>query len=209
MHLSFTEMHLLWANDGQHLFEIETNALAHVACAPQESGVLLTDFAAAYPSVNHSWISLRDREDRIALPFSFDFCEVFTATASHTWNSREQYEDNSLWPEEYDKVVLRVVTLLQWPLTRSSDGSKSQLSQGTPTTWNSCSLHNALTLTISLWLHHSLSEDLMTALAPAFRSVDSIAGLNVNYRKCLLGSLWHRRKRFSADMDLGELRGVP
>ena len=24
----------------------------------------------------------------------------------------------------------------------------------------------------------------MTALAPAFRSVDSIAGLNLNYRKC-------------------------
>ena len=34
----------------------ETTALAHVACAPQESGVLLTDFAAACPSVNHSWI---------------------------------------------------------------------------------------------------------------------------------------------------------
>ena len=39
-----------------NVFEIETTALAHVACAPQESGVLLTDFAAAYPSVNHSWI---------------------------------------------------------------------------------------------------------------------------------------------------------
>ena len=39
-----------------NIFEIETIALAHVACAPQESGVLLTDFAAAYPSVNHSWI---------------------------------------------------------------------------------------------------------------------------------------------------------
>ena len=37
-------------------FEIETIALAHVACAPQNSGALLTDFAAAYPSVNHSWI---------------------------------------------------------------------------------------------------------------------------------------------------------
>ena len=37
-------------------FEIETTALAHVACAPQDSGVLLTDCAAAYPSVNHSWI---------------------------------------------------------------------------------------------------------------------------------------------------------
>ena len=39
-----------------NIFEIETTALAHVACTPQESGVLLTDFAAACPSVNHSWI---------------------------------------------------------------------------------------------------------------------------------------------------------
>ena len=39
-----------------NIFKIETTALAHVACAPQESGVLLTDFGAAYPSVNHSWI---------------------------------------------------------------------------------------------------------------------------------------------------------
>ena len=39
-----------------NIFEIETTALAHVACAPQESGVFLTDFAAACPSVNHSWI---------------------------------------------------------------------------------------------------------------------------------------------------------
>ena len=39
-----------------NIFDIETTALAHVACAPQESGILLTDFAAAYPSVNHSWI---------------------------------------------------------------------------------------------------------------------------------------------------------
>ena len=39
-----------------NIFEIETTALARVACTPQESCVLLTDFAAAYPSVNHSWI---------------------------------------------------------------------------------------------------------------------------------------------------------
>ena len=37
-------------------FEIETTALAHVACAQEASGVLLTDIAAAYPSVNRSWI---------------------------------------------------------------------------------------------------------------------------------------------------------
>ena len=39
-----------------NILEIETTALAYVACSPQESGILLTDFAAAYPSVNHSWI---------------------------------------------------------------------------------------------------------------------------------------------------------
>ena len=39
-----------------NIFEIGTTALAHVACAPQESGILLTDFAAAYSSVSHSWI---------------------------------------------------------------------------------------------------------------------------------------------------------
>ena len=39
-----------------NIFEIETTALAHFACSPQESGILLTDFAAADPSVHHSWI---------------------------------------------------------------------------------------------------------------------------------------------------------
>ena len=39
-----------------YIFEDETTALAHVECAPQESFILLTDFAAAYPSVNYSWI---------------------------------------------------------------------------------------------------------------------------------------------------------
>ena len=38
------------------IFEVETTALAHVACSPEESDILLTDFAAAFPGVNHSWI---------------------------------------------------------------------------------------------------------------------------------------------------------
>ena len=137
-----------------NIFEIETTALAHVACAPQESGILLTDFAAAYPSVNHSWILSCSRKQS-CLIFSAIFCEVFTETSSPTWNSREQTEDNSLWPEVYDTVVQRVASCLQWPSTRSSDGSKGQLSQGTLTTWISCSVPNVLTLMISL-LHHSL-----------------------------------------------------
>ena len=57
--LHWSTMQCIHASSRQmtdNIFEIESTALAHVACAPQESGVLLTDFAAAYPSVNHSWI---------------------------------------------------------------------------------------------------------------------------------------------------------
>ena len=40
----------------ENIFEIETTALADVACLCESLVFLLTDFAAAYPSVNHSWI---------------------------------------------------------------------------------------------------------------------------------------------------------
>ena len=43
-------------NMTDNIFEIEKTVLSHVACATRESGVLLTDFAAAYPSVDHTWI---------------------------------------------------------------------------------------------------------------------------------------------------------
>ena len=39
-----------------NIFEIETISLVHVACAPQDSCVLQTDFDAAYASVTYSWI---------------------------------------------------------------------------------------------------------------------------------------------------------
>ena len=39
--------------------------------------------------------------------FSVASFEIFMATASRAWNLREQNEDTCLWPEEYDKVVLR------------------------------------------------------------------------------------------------------
>ena len=47
MYTSFSEMYLSQANDRWY-FEIETTALAFVACAPRESGIFLTDFAAAF-----------------------------------------------------------------------------------------------------------------------------------------------------------------
>ena len=72
----------------------ETTALAHVACAPQNSGVLMTEFAAACPSVNLYRSSLCSRT-RACPIFSAASYEAFAGTASHTWNLREQNEDNS------------------------------------------------------------------------------------------------------------------
>ena len=38
-----------------NIFEVETTTSAQVACAPRESGILLTDFAAVHLGVNLSW----------------------------------------------------------------------------------------------------------------------------------------------------------
>ena len=74
----------------------------------KNQSVLLTDFAAAYPSAKYSWIF--SVIENTGLPgFLCRFLKKIIGTASHTWNLREQKEDNCLWPEEYDKVVLRVV----------------------------------------------------------------------------------------------------
>ena len=40
-----------------NIFEVETTALANVACSTSDSGIFLTSFfACAYLSVSHSWI---------------------------------------------------------------------------------------------------------------------------------------------------------
>ena len=62
-----------------NIFEIETTALAHVACAPRLAGILLTDFAAAYPSVNHSWIfHVLERAEFICLFLRRIYCDSTT-----------------------------------------------------------------------------------------------------------------------------------
>ena len=129
-----------------NVFEIKTTALAHIACAPQESGVLLTDFAAAYPSVNHSWIF--SVIENTGLPFFL--CRFL----------RNIYRD-SMTHVVFRGSRTRTIFHGQRSTTRlscewfplASDESKSQLSQRSPTTWNSCSLHNALTLTIPPLVH--------------------------------------------------------
>ena len=136
-----------------NIFEIETTALAHVACAPQDSGVLPTDFAAAYPSVNHSWIFCV--LENTGLP---DFLCRFPRSIERESITHVEFAG----AERGQFLMARGVRqgcpasgfLLRWPLTRSSDGCKNQLSQGTSIIWSSCSLHNVLTLTTLLLLDH-------------------------------------------------------
>ena len=71
----------------ENIVEIETTALASVACVPQELGVFLTDFAAAYPSVNHSWI-FPVIENTGLLGFLCRFLRsICSDSITHTWNS--------------------------------------------------------------------------------------------------------------------------
>ena len=144
---------LHWYTMRCNIFEIETTALAHVACAPQESGVLLTDFAAAYPSVNHSWIF--SVLENTGLP---DFLCRFVRSIYSDSITHVEFAG----AERGQFLMARGVRqgcpasgfLFAMALTRSSDGSKNLLSQGTSTMWSSYSLHNVLTPMISLLLLH-------------------------------------------------------
>ena len=161
-----------------NIFEIETTALAHVACAPQESGVLLTDFAATYPSVNHSWI-LRTLG---CLAFSVTSCEVFIRTASHVefaGAERGQFlmargvrqgcpASGFLFPMAFDPIF-------RWLQEAIIPRSPDNLDFLQPA---QCAYADDLAVASSSF------RELMYALAPAFRSVDYIAGLSLNYRNC-------------------------
>ena len=82
-----------------NISKIDTTALAHVACARKNQvGIFLTDFAAAYPSVNHSWIfSVLERTE---LP---EFISRF---------QRRIYDDNTT------RVELAGTTRGQLPMAR-------------------------------------------------------------------------------------------
>ena len=71
------------------IFEIETTFLAHVAYAPHESGILLTDFAAAYRS-DKSFLDLpcTGRKQNCLSLYAVS-CERSTTTAKHTSISQE------------------------------------------------------------------------------------------------------------------------
>ena len=93
------------------------------------------------------------------------FYEAFTGTALHMWNLRKQNEYNSLafflqfrWHQE--SIIPRNVGNLEF----------LQPAQ--------CAYADDPAVASSSF------RELLFALAPAFRSIDCIAGLNLNFRKC-------------------------
>ena len=160
-----------------NIFEVET-ALARVVCAPRESGMLLIDFAAAFPSVNHSWISTSLR--RLSCLISFvGFANVLQRQYYTRGILQERPEDNSSWSGgakmSHERPHVRHGTRPPFFL-----GSKTRSSQP-PLTFSI--LFRALVLMNLHWAASSFRL-LMTALSPAFMVVDQIAGLNLKHRKC-------------------------
>ena len=153
-----------------NIFEIETTAPAHVACAPQESGILLTDFAAAYPSVDHDWIlSVIEKTE---LP---DFISRFLRSVNNDSTTHVEFAgDNFLIARSISQgcpasgflFAMAFDPIFRWlqevVIPRNSD-----------------------TLYFLQLVQCAFADDLAvaTALAPAFHSVDHIVGHSLNCRK--------------------------
>ena len=131
-----------------NIFEVETTALAHVACSPQESGILLTNFAAAYPSVNHSWIfHVLEKAEFICRFLRMIYCNS-TTQIEFAGTSRGLF----LMARASDKVVRRAASYLQWRSIPSFVGSRTRSSQETLPPQTFFSLLRALMLMILQWL---------------------------------------------------------
>ena len=161
----------------ENIFEIETTALARVAGAWQESGTLLTDFAAAYPSVNHPWI-FEVLEEAICRFLRMIYCNSTTQVEFAGKISGQFLMERSvrqrcpangfLFALAFDPIFRR----LQDTIIPNDTAAPDFLQ---PT---SCAYADDFAVAaLSFQL-------LMTALSPAFVVVDRVARHNLNHRKC-------------------------
>ena len=165
-----------------NIFEFETTALAHVACAPLESGVLLTDFAAAYPSVNHFWI-FSAIENTVLPAFLCRFLRsIYKDSITHVEFAGEERGQFLMargvrqgCPASGFLFAMAFDPIFRWFQESINPKNPDNLDFLQPV---QCAYADDLAVASSSFI------GLMSALAPAFRSVDSIAGLNLNYRKC-------------------------
>ena len=165
-----------------NIFEIETTALAHVACAPQDSGVLLTDFAAAYPSVNHSWIF--SVLENTGLPgFLCRFLRsIYRDSTTHVEFAGAERGQFPMargvrqgCPASGFLFAMAFDSIFRWLQESIIPRNVDNLEFLQPA---QCAYADDLAVASSSF------RELMFALAPALRSIDCIAGLNLNYRKC-------------------------
>ena len=164
-----------------NIFEVETTVLAHVACCPQESGILLTDFAAS-PSVNHSWI-IHALEWAELPEFSCRFLRMIhcnsTTHVEFAGRARGQFTMARVFrqgcPASGFLFAIAFDPIFCWlenTIIPRNPPSPDFL-QPAP-----CAEADDFAVAASSF------RLLMTALPPAFEVVDESAGLNLNHRKC-------------------------
>ena len=163
-----------------NISEVETTALAHVACSSQESGILLTDFAAAYRSVNHSWIfhvlEKAELPGFICRFLRMIYCNSttqveFAGTSRrllHGQGVRQSPVSGFLFAMAFDPIF----RWLQNTIIPRNHAAPDFLQ---PSPWAYADDFAVAASSFRL---------LRTALSPAFKVVDQTAGLNMNHRKC-------------------------
>ena len=165
-----------------NIFEIETAALAHVACAPQESGILLADFAAVYHSVKHTWI-LSVIEETELLGFigrflrsmyhdSITHVEFAGATRGRFRMARGVRQG---CPASGFLFAMAFDPIFRWLQEAVVPRNPHNLDFLQPA---QCACADDVAVAAPSF------RNLMTAVSPAFQSVDNTAGLNLKYRKC-------------------------
>ena len=165
-----------------NIFDLETTALAHVACAPRESGILKIDFAAAYPSVNHSLI-FRVLEKAQLPEFICRFLRKIycdsTAHVEFAGMTRGQFlmarDVRQDCPASGSLFVMAFDPVFRWLQDAVIPRNPAGLDflQRVP-----CADADDFAVAASSFRRW------MTALAPPLQVVDHIAGLNLNHRKC-------------------------
>ena len=165
-----------------NIFEIETTALANVACSPQESSILLTGFAATYPSVKHSCIfkvlEKAEFPEFICRLLPMIYCnsnthvEFARKSRGHFLMARSVRQG---CPTSGFFIAMSFDRIFRWiqdAIIPKNPGAPDFL-QPVP-----CAYADDIAVAASSFRHS------MTALSPAFKVVDQIAGLNLNHWKC-------------------------
>ena len=171
-----------------NIFEVETTALAHVACVPRESGILLTDVAAAYPSVNHSWIFhvLKKAE----LPeFICRFLRMIYCNSTTHVEFAGETGGQFLMARCVRKGCLASsfrFAMAFDPIFRWLEDTISPKNPAAPDFLQPVPCAYADDFVVAA----SSFRLLITALSLAFKVVDQTAGLNLSHRKCCWCTLW-------------------